>query len=857
MRNLLQKMTLVVALTFFMGAAMAQGFVKGTVEDADNNESLLGASVFVKGTTTGVSTGLSGTFNFEVPAGTQTIVIQFVGFTSQEFEVNVVEGQTTDLGKIALKGSAIGLNEINVLASIAIDRKTPVAVSTVKATEIENRVGARDLPNVLNITPGVYATAGGGGFGDARVNIRGFNQRNVAVMINGIPVNDMENGWVYWSNWAGLGDATETMQVQRGLGASKLAINSIGGTMNIITKTTGMEKGGSFQTSMTDYGLTKNMISLSSGQMKGGTAVQFVGSRTQGSGYIDQTYVDAWSYYLSVSQVINEKHRLAFTIVGAPQEHGQRRSELTLEQVNKYGATYNSNWGYLGGDVFNESVNKYHKPQAALNWYWNISDKSFLATSAYYSTGRGYGSGALGKYAPVNALGNYDYDAVVAWNSDGVGGYGTVYDENNNLLSESETIDRISANNHNWMGVLSTLNHTFNENLNLIAGIDLRHYKGEHYREITHLLGGDYYWERYRYAVDGVAGRDQALQVGDRIAYDNDGFNNYMGAFGQLEYDNNDFSSFLAASLSNTAYKRVDRYNYVNEADQTSDGVSFLGYNFKAGANYNITENANFFVNAGYYSKAPDFQYIWPNYTNVEGTDLANETIYAGELGYGYKANKFNMHVNAYYTVWLDKSFMATTTNVDGIQTNSLLKGLNARHMGIEFDANAQLTNDLSVGMIAALGDWRWTNDVSAIITNYQTLEQTTKNLYIENLYVGDAPQTQVGFKADYNFKKDFQFGLEVIYYDKLFADFSPESRGVATDRKDAYQLPSYTMTNFYAGYKFTFAGLNSRAGLNVYNVFDVDHWIEGTDGSAHDLNTFRGYMGFGRNFNFSLKVAF
>ena len=33
-----------------------------------------------------------------------------------------------------------------------------------------------------------------------------FNQRNVAIMINGIPVNDMENGWVYWSNWDGVAD---------------------------------------------------------------------------------------------------------------------------------------------------------------------------------------------------------------------------------------------------------------------------------------------------------------------------------------------------------------------------------------------------------------------------------------------------------------------------------------------------------------------------------------------------------------------------------------------------------------------------------------------------------------------------
>ena len=102
----------------------------------------------------------------------------------------------------------------------------------------------QDLPMLLNSTPGVYATQQGGGDGDARINIRGFNQRNVAVMIDGIPVNDMENGWVYWSNWFGLSSVTSNTQVQRGLGASKIAIPSVGGTMNIITKGISNKAGG-------------------------------------------------------------------------------------------------------------------------------------------------------------------------------------------------------------------------------------------------------------------------------------------------------------------------------------------------------------------------------------------------------------------------------------------------------------------------------------------------------------------------------------------------------------------------------------------------------------------------------------
>ena len=69
-------------------------------------------------------------------------------------------------------------------------------------------------------------------------------------MINGMPVNDMENSAVYWSNWAGLSDVTSAMQVQRGLGSSKLAISSVGGTINVVTKAADLRQGGSVSTGL-------------------------------------------------------------------------------------------------------------------------------------------------------------------------------------------------------------------------------------------------------------------------------------------------------------------------------------------------------------------------------------------------------------------------------------------------------------------------------------------------------------------------------------------------------------------------------------------------------------------------------
>ena len=157
----------------------------------------------------------------------------------------------------------------------------------------------------------------------------------------------MESGWVYWSNWNGLGDAVSQVQVQRGLGASKLAINSIGGTMNIVTKTTDAQKGGSFQSQYSSYGQLKNTLSYSTGKMKDGAAVTAVVSNTNGDGYVDGTYVRANSYFLSYAKDLNEDHMLTFTAIGAPQEHGQRDRMLTPGEVEEYGSTYNKDWGIL------------------------------------------------------------------------------------------------------------------------------------------------------------------------------------------------------------------------------------------------------------------------------------------------------------------------------------------------------------------------------------------------------------------------------------------------------------------------------------------------------------------------------
>jgi len=237
--------------------------ISGSVIDAETNDPLPGATVVVKGTSIGISTGFDGTFTINASSG-DSLEVSFVGYTTSTVAASngmvvSLQPQTGVLGEVVVTSGVIDVAKV---------RETPVAISTISPSEIALKVGNQEFPEVMNRTPGVYATKQGGGYGDSRISLRGFDQRNTSFLINGQPVNDMENGWVYWSNWQGLTDVASGIQIQRGLGASRLAVPSVGGTVSIFTKAAEREQGGSVSQTLGNDGYIKTSIVYNTGKMK-------------------------------------------------------------------------------------------------------------------------------------------------------------------------------------------------------------------------------------------------------------------------------------------------------------------------------------------------------------------------------------------------------------------------------------------------------------------------------------------------------------------------------------------------------------------------------------------------------------
>jgi hypothetical protein len=840
---------LLLALFLTSATIFAQGTLTGTVLDSGMDGPLPGANVKVVGSNSGTMTDFDGNFSIDVGASEGTIEVSFVGYETKKVKF-LVSGGTVDLGRIVLSPDADALDEVVVTSfSLAIDRKTPVAVSTISAEEIETKIGNQEFPEVLKSTPGVYANKGGGGFGDAELRMRGFEGENIAVMINGVPVNDMENGRVYWSNWAGLSDVTRIMQTQRGLGAAKVAVPSIAGTVNIVTKTTDAEKGGNIYVASGNDGYTKFGATVSTGKTENGFAATVSASKTTGNGYVDGTQFIGYNYFVNLAKEFGEDHELSFTAFGAPQRHGQRQNRHLIETYRESdrGTRFNGDWGYLNGQVTNIEDNFYHKPQMSLNHYWDISDKTELSTAVYASFGTGGGGG----WAGVNKFGldsKYRDGYLQPVNLD------LIVDENiENGAQGSETILRASRNDHNWYGALSTLSTDITENIELLAGIDLRYYKGEHFQEVTDLLGGQYYFDD-----SNVNNPVNLAQVGDKISYYNDGIVLWEGGFLQAEYSISDFDAFISLAASNTSYKRIDYFNNLDsDPAQESDFVNFFGYQAKGGANYNFTKSSGIFANLGYFERAPFFDAVFLNFVNDVNPDAENQKIFSTELGYTFRNPVLRANVNIYRTNWRDRSLTYSYNNPDGSLGVANILGINAIHQGLEIDFEYRPFDELSITGFASLGDWNWADDVTGvqIFDEEQNLVDEI-NLYIEDTKVGGSPQTTAGLGVDYEFLTDMRFRANYNFYGDFYSDFDPVSRN-NPEAAEVWKLPDFGTVDVGLSYDFELAGFNAALNANVYNFTDTQYIANAQNGLGNNARTALVWYGFGRTYTVGAKLNF
>lgn len=877
----------------------------GTIIGSDG-EPIIGATVSQPGTTNATASDIDGRFVLSVPKG-KDIHVNYIGYKPLTLKAS------PDMGEITMEVETQMLKDVVVTQSIARTRKTPVAISSVDAITIETKLGNQEFPEVLKTTPGVWATKDGGGYGDAKINMRGFKSENVAALINGIPINDMEWGGIYWSNWAGLSDVTASMQTQRGLGAAIVSVPSVGGTINITTKSLDVKRGGNVFYGMGNDGLNQIGFSVSTGVSEKGWAVTLLGSRKWGDGYVQGTDFNAYTYFLNISKRLNDKHQLSLTAFGSPQTHYKRSSQdgLSIEgwqNVRNYmdGESmykFNPTFGYdMDGQVRSSNKNVYHKPQISLNHIWQINEKSSLSSAVYVSLANGYGYSGQGRgtYNGTNLSNTSWYGAsngklnTLFRRADGTFDYAAIQEMNMASTTGSNMIMSKSNNSHNWYGLVSTYKNELIKNLNLTAGIDMRYYVGFHNNKIVDLYNGEYFMDdSSRKGVNpanNAAAADpnwkyEKLGVGDVVYRDYDGHTAQEGLFAQLEYTflDNKLTTVLAGAFSNTSYWRVDHLYYDKEHEK-SETLNFMAGTIKGGANYNIDRHNNVYFNGGYITRAPFFSggaFLQAATSNATNPNAVNEKVGSIEVGYEFHSPTFTATVNGYYTKWMDKTTTRSSDLGDGTKYYFNMEGVDARHMGVELNFVYKPFRWLDVNGMLSIGDWVWDSNTKGYFYNSlgQPIQNTKDGALASGVYAEDhasATLNQKGRKVGgsaqttgyigLNFKpvKGWRIGVDWTFNARNYSDFTISSSDYAPNAvinvKSPWEIPWGNQLDLQASYDFKIGGLNATIFGNVYNLCDYNYVMDAYTASGVDgtwENAFRVFYSFGRTYALRLKVKF
>jgi TonB-linked SusC/RagA family outer membrane protein len=245
-RGTLKALSLLGFFLFLLSVSNAQvRTITGTVSAYDTKETLPGATVQIKGTTTGVVTDIDGKYTFKVPEGKVVLVFSFVGYTPQEIELGV-----QNIVDVTMVPSKTTLSEV-VVVGYGTLRKSDLtgSVTTIKTDELTKITALNPMESLEGKVAGVQVTQSSGTPGEAPiVLIRGIGTLNDAspiYVVDGVILNDI--------SFLSSADI-ESMTVLKD--ASATAIYGNRGANGVIVITTKSGKAGEGKTTFTFTGET-------------------------------------------------------------------------------------------------------------------------------------------------------------------------------------------------------------------------------------------------------------------------------------------------------------------------------------------------------------------------------------------------------------------------------------------------------------------------------------------------------------------------------------------------------------------------------------------------------------------------
>lgn len=690
----------------------------------------------------------------------------------------------------------------------------------------------QEIAGLLQSSRDVFVSMAGYTFGPARFRIRGLDSENLAVLMGGVPLNDMETGRAYWSNWGGLNDVVRNVDIKTGIVPSQFTFGGVGGVTRIVNRPSTYRKQLKVVYSATNRSYRNRvMVTYSSGVTKKGWSFVLSGSRRWAQeGYVEGTYYNAFGYWLGIEKKFSKKHSLSLVAFGAPVERG--RAGPTIQEAYDLTGTnfYNSYWGYQAGEKRNARVSKYHQPVITLTHYWDISPKVKSQASLTYWFGKG-GSTALNwtdtgdprpdyyRYFPSywESVG----EPVTAeyyrnrWKNDEAGrqiNWDNMYFANSKWLYTVDNVDGIEGNDQTILRSKYIvedrrndkqdfffnyhLNSFVNDHITISAGLDLKWHKGRRYNVVEDLLGGESWLDVDRFA-DGdpyiiplIAQNDlnninNLVKVGDVFGNDYTANVNSQWLFGQAEFTYNKIDFYIGLQASHTTFWRTGhmrngRYPLNSYGD--SDKNNFFNYAIKGGLTYKINGRNFIMANGMYMTRAPYFwnSYISPRTREFTVEGLTSENILSGDLSYILRTPVVKARATVYYIQFNDQTWRRSFYHdILNSFVNYMMTGVSKRNTGFELGIEANITPTWTITGVFGMGQYIYTSRPVATITSDNTSEVLASDrvVYFENYYVGGVPQTIGSIGVRYWSPKYWFIGVNGNYYADAYVDPNPDRR--------------------------------------------------------------------------------
>lgn len=623
----------------------------------------------------------------------------FCGLFLYSFSLSAQENDTTEISKIYY------LPSITVSTNRAIASKSPVPFSVITESEISKSYIYQDLPAMLSTLPSIYSySQNGNSIGYSILSLRGFDQRRVSVLINGIPQNDPEDHDVYWIDVPDLSSNLGLIEVQRGGGLTSYGPPSIGGTINLSTTNFVNQRGlklfagGGFQefggkSKEISQNISKFSIEASSGFIDGYAFYARL-SHINSFGYRDQSWVKMNSYFLSAAR-FDENSTTQINVFGGPISDGLSYTGIPKQYItDKEKRLVNYNYWEYDSTGKNVAYFQQRRPQEEeafsqphyemLNDI-NISDKLQLLSSLFFYSGDGY----------------FDYDAT-GWTDAQMfqltpeNGYPNAIDPRNPIIRAF-----VGNKQGGWIPRLLWKH----KNGELLTGMEMRLHRSEHWGKIQYAenLPTNYNPDFKFYQFDGVR---NIFSIFARENYNfTDKFS--LNLEGQLIYnlyaiENEKLGNFY------TQYKTID-------GGLTGNGneifkVDYLFFNPKMGVNYLFNNSMNAYFLLTYTTREPNMSALYnasesflgtlPNFEkqlDENGNPLYNfnnpltkpEKMLDLELGYNFRTDLLDFNANFYWMQYSDELVKSGQLDIFGLPVMG--NAPKTQHIGLELVFSADI----------------------------------------------------------------------------------------------------------------------------------------------------------------------